>query len=150
MQILAARWSALSPMKRQVRLIPHCKLGKRPLLPCPSPNLPYSAMFPQRLVHAKNTSMTLGMMIRHANISMRLLEKSYTALLRAATIRSTIQHSYALCLTVTVFPSGVFREMLIAKKRIKEKIITKEELAQANNIWFINSVRGAIAVKCGE
>ena len=45
---------------------------------------------------------------------------------------------------------GVFREMLIVRKRIKEKNITKEELAHANNIWFINSVRGVIAVKCGE
>lgn len=42
---------------------------------------------------------------------------------------------------------GVFREILLARKRVQEKIVTLDDLAGANNLWFINSVRGAVAVK---
>jgi para-aminobenzoate synthetase/4-amino-4-deoxychorismate lyase len=41
---------------------------------------------------------------------------------------------------------GIFREKLLHRKRIKESIIHIDDLAQAKMIWFINSVRGAIAV----
>jgi len=42
---------------------------------------------------------------------------------------------------------GVFREVLLARKRIGEGIVTIQDLADAKNIWFINSVRGALAVQ---
>jgi para-aminobenzoate synthetase/4-amino-4-deoxychorismate lyase len=42
---------------------------------------------------------------------------------------------------------GVFRDTLISRKRVHEAIVTKVNLMNANRIWFINSVRGAIEVK---
>jgi para-aminobenzoate synthetase/4-amino-4-deoxychorismate lyase len=44
---------------------------------------------------------------------------------------------------------GVYREALLSRKRIQEKILRIEDIAQADRIWFINSVRGAIEVKQG-
>jgi len=41
---------------------------------------------------------------------------------------------------------GVMRDMLLRRKRINEVVLKREDLAQARRIWFINSVRGAIAV----
>lgn len=43
---------------------------------------------------------------------------------------------------------GVFREVLLARKRIRESILTTDDLAHANHIWSVNSVRGAVAVQC--
>lgn len=42
---------------------------------------------------------------------------------------------------------GVFREVLLARKRIQEGIVTIDDLARANRVWFVNSVRGAVAVQ---
>jgi para-aminobenzoate synthetase/4-amino-4-deoxychorismate lyase len=50
---------------------------------------------------------------------------------------------------------GVLREILLKRKRVHETIITRNDLKQAKNIWFANSVRGVIPVclkmvKAGE
>ncbi|MFA1710758.1 aminodeoxychorismate synthase component I [Peribacillus frigoritolerans] len=42
--------------------------------------------------------------------------------------------------------AGTFRQELIRKKEIKEKTITKADLTNAEEIWFINSVRGKLKV----
>ena len=42
---------------------------------------------------------------------------------------------------------GVFREVLIIRNRIQEEIVTADDLAQATNIWFVNSVRGVVSVR---
>ena len=42
---------------------------------------------------------------------------------------------------------GVYREALLARKRIHEGIVRIDDLARADRIWFINSVRGAAAVE---
>lgn len=41
---------------------------------------------------------------------------------------------------------GVFREILLNRKRVIEAIVTKEDLMNSQQIWFVNSVRGAVAV----
>jgi len=43
---------------------------------------------------------------------------------------------------------GVFRQVLLARKRIQESLVRIEDLAHANRIWFVNSVRGAVPVQC--
>jgi para-aminobenzoate synthetase/4-amino-4-deoxychorismate lyase len=43
--------------------------------------------------------------------------------------------------------SGVFRETLLKRKKVIEAIVSKDDLLDANNIWFANSVRGAVKVK---
>ncbi len=45
---------------------------------------------------------------------------------------------------------GVFREVLLTRKRVQEEIVTIDDLAHANNMWFVNSVRGAVAVRLGS
>jgi para-aminobenzoate synthetase/4-amino-4-deoxychorismate lyase len=45
---------------------------------------------------------------------------------------------------------GVFRETLLTRKRVQEAIVTLDDLAFANNIWFVNSVRGAVIVSLGS
>ncbi len=42
---------------------------------------------------------------------------------------------------------GVFRGVLLDRKRVQEEILTLDDLARADAIWFVNSVRGAIAVR---
>ncbi|WP_349728365.1 aminodeoxychorismate synthase component I [Peribacillus frigoritolerans] len=42
--------------------------------------------------------------------------------------------------------AGTFRQDLIRKKEIKEKTISKDDLNNADEIWFINSVRGKLKV----
>ncbi|MGE7906487.1 aminodeoxychorismate synthase component I [Peribacillus sp. NPDC094092] len=42
--------------------------------------------------------------------------------------------------------AGTFRQDLIRKKEIKEKPISKDDLNNAEEIWFINSVRGKLKV----
>jgi para-aminobenzoate synthetase/4-amino-4-deoxychorismate lyase len=42
---------------------------------------------------------------------------------------------------------GVYRDVLLARKVIREGIVRIDGLAHANRIWFINSVRGAVAVR---
>lgn len=42
---------------------------------------------------------------------------------------------------------GVFRDTLLNRKRVREEILTLDDLASADNLWFINSVRGAVAVR---
>lgn len=42
---------------------------------------------------------------------------------------------------------GVLREVLLKRKRIHEGIVTKDDLRCAKQVWFINSVRGAVAVR---
>jgi para-aminobenzoate synthetase/4-amino-4-deoxychorismate lyase len=42
---------------------------------------------------------------------------------------------------------GVFREILLNRKRLREAILTKDDLLYASNIWMANSVRGAVKVK---
>ncbi|TDL92373.1 aminodeoxychorismate synthase component I [Vibrio vulnificus] len=42
--------------------------------------------------------------------------------------------------------AGTFRQELIRKKEIKEKTISKADLNNAEEIWFINSVRGKLKV----
>jgi para-aminobenzoate synthetase/4-amino-4-deoxychorismate lyase len=49
-------------------------------------------------------------------------------------------------LTCGILP-GVFRKMLIARKRVKERVVRKDELARAKGIWFVNSVRGFVPVR---
>jgi para-aminobenzoate synthetase / 4-amino-4-deoxychorismate lyase len=41
---------------------------------------------------------------------------------------------------------GVYRGVLLARGRIVERIVRQEDLARAQGVWFVNSVRGAIAV----
>lgn len=42
---------------------------------------------------------------------------------------------------------GVFREILLKRKRVHEAIVTRYDLMNAKRIWFANSVRGAFEVK---
>ncbi|MFE4896334.1 aminodeoxychorismate synthase component I [Peribacillus butanolivorans] len=42
--------------------------------------------------------------------------------------------------------AGTFRQELLRKKEIKEKLITKADLHNAEEIWFINSVRKGLKV----
>lgn len=46
--------------------------------------------------------------------------------------------------------AGTFRKELLDQKKIEEKIITKAELMQADEIWFINSVRKWLKVELFE
>lgn len=46
--------------------------------------------------------------------------------------------------------AGTFRKVLLDRKKIEERIITKAELMQADEIWFINSVRKWLKVKLFE
>ena len=41
---------------------------------------------------------------------------------------------------------GVFREVLLTRKRVIEEVVTLDDLTKANTIWFVNSVRGAVKV----
>jgi para-aminobenzoate synthetase/4-amino-4-deoxychorismate lyase len=41
---------------------------------------------------------------------------------------------------------GVLREILLNRKRVHETIVNRDDLRQAKNIWFANSVRGVIPV----
>ena len=43
--------------------------------------------------------------------------------------------------------AGTFREELLMNKKIEEKIITKDQLIKAEEIWFINSVRKWLKVE---
>jgi para-aminobenzoate synthetase/4-amino-4-deoxychorismate lyase len=43
--------------------------------------------------------------------------------------------------------AGVFRRHLLELGAIEERILTREDLAQASNIWFINSVRDWVPVQ---
>ncbi|MFJ7638091.1 aminodeoxychorismate synthase component I [Peribacillus sp. NPDC097225] len=43
--------------------------------------------------------------------------------------------------------AGTFRRELLKRKEIQERVIKKEELVTAEEIWFINSVRGRIKVQ---
>ncbi len=45
---------------------------------------------------------------------------------------------------------GVFRNILLDRKKIHEAILTKNDLLHATNIWFANSVRGAVKVTLGS
>jgi len=42
---------------------------------------------------------------------------------------------------------GVLREVLLKRKRIQKGIVTMDDLRRAKQVWFINSVRGAVAVR---
>ncbi|RCW67004.1 aminodeoxychorismate synthase component I [Saliterribacillus persicus] len=42
--------------------------------------------------------------------------------------------------------AGTFREKLLLENKITEQIITKEDVKNADTIWFINSVRGWVKV----
>lgn len=42
--------------------------------------------------------------------------------------------------------AGTFRQKLLRKKEIKEKLITKADLHNAEEVWFINSVRRGLKV----
>jgi para-aminobenzoate synthetase/4-amino-4-deoxychorismate lyase len=42
---------------------------------------------------------------------------------------------------------GVLREKLLNRRRIREAILTKDDLLCASNIWFANSVRGVVKVE---
>ncbi|EGA91354.1 para-aminobenzoate synthase component II [Planococcus donghaensis MPA1U2] len=46
--------------------------------------------------------------------------------------------------------AGTFRQHLLDEKKIEEKIILKEELKEYDAIWFINGVRGWLAVELSE
>jgi len=41
---------------------------------------------------------------------------------------------------------GVLREILLKRNRVHETIVTRDDLRQAKNVWFANSVRGVIPV----
>jgi para-aminobenzoate synthetase/4-amino-4-deoxychorismate lyase len=41
---------------------------------------------------------------------------------------------------------GVYRRVLLARKRVSEQIVKLSELEHATGLWFVNSVRGAVAV----
>ncbi|NJD35834.1 MAG: bifunctional aminodeoxychorismate synthase component I/aminotransferase [Betaproteobacteria bacterium] len=42
---------------------------------------------------------------------------------------------------------GVYRHVLLARKRVSEQIVKLSDLEHATALWFINSVRGAVAVQ---
>ena len=42
---------------------------------------------------------------------------------------------------------GVYRQVLLARKRVSEQIVKLDDLEQATALWCVNSVRGAIAVE---
>ncbi|MCK9389009.1 MAG: chorismate-binding protein [Sulfuritalea sp.] len=42
---------------------------------------------------------------------------------------------------------GVYRQALLARKRVCERIVKLDDLEQATALWFVNSVRGAVAVR---
>jgi len=42
---------------------------------------------------------------------------------------------------------GVYRHVLLARKRVREQIVTLGEIEHATALWFVNSVRGAVAVR---
>ena len=41
---------------------------------------------------------------------------------------------------------GVYREALLARRRIREQVLTLDDLRRADALWFVNSLRGAVAV----
>lgn len=45
---------------------------------------------------------------------------------------------------------GVFRDVLLARGRVQEGIVKVDDLAHANRIWFINSLRGAALVQAAQ
>ncbi|HTN94533.1 MAG TPA: chorismate-binding protein [Gallionella sp.] len=42
---------------------------------------------------------------------------------------------------------GVFRRVLVARKRVKERVVMQDDLARSDAIWFVNSVRGFVPVR---
>lgn len=42
---------------------------------------------------------------------------------------------------------GVFRKVLLERKRIREQVVIREDLARAEALWFVNSVRGCVRVR---
>lgn len=42
---------------------------------------------------------------------------------------------------------GVFRNTLVARKCVKERVVKQADLARADAIWFVNSVRGYVPVR---
>jgi len=42
---------------------------------------------------------------------------------------------------------GVYRRELVARGRVREAVLRVEDLARAQSLWFVNSVRGRIAVR---
>jgi para-aminobenzoate synthetase/4-amino-4-deoxychorismate lyase len=44
---------------------------------------------------------------------------------------------------------GVYRHILLARNRISEQIVTLGDIEQATALWFVNSVRGGVAVQLG-
>jgi para-aminobenzoate synthetase/4-amino-4-deoxychorismate lyase len=45
---------------------------------------------------------------------------------------------------------GVLREALLVRKRVREQVLTSADLARARHLWFVNSVRGAVAVRLAD
>lgn len=43
--------------------------------------------------------------------------------------------------------AGVFRQELLAKRRIKEAVVGREELSRASRIWLVNALRGWIPAR---
>jgi len=43
--------------------------------------------------------------------------------------------------------AGTLRQELLEEEQIEERILTLQELQQANALWFINGVRGWVPVK---
>jgi len=46
--------------------------------------------------------------------------------------------------------AGVFRAELLDQHQVVERVLTREDLAQATRVWFINSVRGSVLVTVGD
>lgn len=42
---------------------------------------------------------------------------------------------------------GVYRQVLLARKRVSEQIVTLGDIEHATALWFVNSVRGGISVQ---
>jgi para-aminobenzoate synthetase/4-amino-4-deoxychorismate lyase len=45
---------------------------------------------------------------------------------------------------------GVYRHVLLARKRLREQILTPGDIERATALWFVNSVRGAIPVRLAD
>ncbi len=45
---------------------------------------------------------------------------------------------------------GVLREALLVRGRVAERTVTRDDLARADQLWFVNSVRGAVPVRLAD
>ena len=43
---------------------------------------------------------------------------------------------------------GTFRQELLAQGKLEERVLTKEDLANAKSVWLVNSVRRWVKAEC--